>query len=222
MFSWSPDQSTFLIARSDGIGIIDARLGTQAQLLDIEPYQTPADWAWVPGATWSPDNMVIYTVKHTSNNSDANPSSEYNLVAIPLSGGSPIEIMHSVGMFAYPVASPISMTNKVIDSVSGESLPQQSYSVAYLRADFPGGSETSKYSLYLVNRDGSNEKRLFPQEDAIGLEPQHVVWSPNVMETSENYAIALIYNGNIWLIDSGTGVAQQITMDGLTERIDWR
>jgi hypothetical protein len=114
------------------------------------------------------------------------------------------------------------MTNKVIDSVSGESLPQQSYSVAYLRADFPGGSETSKYSLYLVNRDGSNEKRLFPQEDAIGLEPQHVVWSPNVMETSENYAIALIYNGNIWLIDSGTGVAQQITMDGLTERIDWR
>jgi hypothetical protein len=120
------------------------------------------------------------------------------------------------------VASPISITNKGIDSVSGESLTQQSYSVAYLRADFPGESETSKYSLYLVDRDGSNEKTLLPQEDAISLDPQHVVWSPNVMETRGNYAIALIYNGNIWLIDSGTGVAQQITMDELIERIDWR
>jgi hypothetical protein len=125
-------------------------------------------------------------------------------------------------MFAYPVASPISITNKGIDSVSGESLTQQSYSVAYLRADFPGESETSKYSLYLVDRDGSNEKTLLPQEDAISLDTQDVAWSPNVMETSGNYAIALIYNGNIWLIDSGTGVAQQITMDGLIERIDWR
>jgi hypothetical protein len=221
-FAWSPDQSCFLVASPDGIGIIDARLGTQAKLLGIEPYHTSADWAWVPGAAWSPDNMVIYTVSHILNHSDGMLSSEFNLVAIPLSGGSPVDIKQSVGMFAYPVASPITMSNEFIDPFSGESLSQTTFTVAYLQADFPEESETSKYSLYLIDRHGSNAHRLFPQEDATGLDPQHVKWSPNVMESSGNDAVALIYNGNIWLIDSGTGVAQQITMDGLTERMDWR
>jgi hypothetical protein len=221
-FSWSPDQSSFLVASPDGIGTIDAQHGTQAKLLGIEPYQTASDWAWVPGAAWSPDNMVIYTVNHALNHSPGMPSSEFNLMAIPLSDGTPINIKHSVGMFAYPVASPISMINEYIDPISGASTPQRRYSVAYLQADFPDESETSKYSLYLIDRDGSNAQRLFPQQSAPGLDPQHVIWSPDVMESSGNYAIALIYNGNIWLIDSGTGVAQQITVDGLIERIDWR
>lgn len=36
------------------------------------------------------------------------------------------------------------------------------------------------------------------------------------------YAIAFIYNGNMWIVDIGTGIAQQISGDGLTTRIDWR
>jgi hypothetical protein len=52
------------------------------------------------------------------------------------------------------------------------------------------------------------------------------IQSPGVkirsLKDSRDYVIALIYNGNQWFIDSGTGVAQQITTDRLIERIDWR
>jgi hypothetical protein len=94
--------------------------------------------------------------------------------------------------------------------------------VAYLQAIFPDQSETSGYRLFIIDRDGSNPKSLFPEEGAVGLDPQHVVWSPVSLETSGDYTIALIYNGDIWMIDARTGAAQQITGDGLTNRIDWR
>lgn len=42
------------------------------------------------------------------------------------------------------------------------------------------------------------------------------------MTPNGDNAIAFIYNGNIWLVDTTTGVSQQITGDGLTNRIDWR
>jgi hypothetical protein len=166
--------------------------------------------------------MIIYAVNLTTQISEGIESLEFNLVAIPRSGDIPIDIKKAVGMFAYPTPSPITKGYEYIDPVSGESLIQNNYFVAYLQADIPDESDTCQYSLYLVDRDGSNAQRLFPQENTPGLDPQHVVWSPVAMGDSGNYSIALIYNGNIWIIDSGTGVAQQITIDGLTERIDWR
>jgi hypothetical protein len=73
-----------------------------------------------------------------------------------------------------------------------------------------------------MDRDGSNQKSVFPQESANGIDPQHVIWSPDSIGNGWDYAIALIYNGDIWMIDARTGAAQQITGDGLTNRIDWR
>jgi hypothetical protein len=42
------------------------------------------------------------------------------------------------------------------------------------------------------------------------------------MGSEGDYAIAFIYNGNIWFVDSNSEVAQQITGDGLTTQVDWR
>jgi hypothetical protein len=42
------------------------------------------------------------------------------------------------------------------------------------------------------------------------------------MSIGGGYAIAFIYNGNIWLIDSNSGTALQVTGDGLTTKADWR
>jgi hypothetical protein len=221
-FSWSPDQLRFLYTRPDSIGIIDVRDRILIPLLNIDPYQTGSNWAWVPGAAWSPDGKVIYAVAHATPDINGLVSKEFNLVAIPLSAGEPVNLVKNVGMFAYPVPSPISHTSDYINPTTGENLTQDTFTVAYLQALFPNQSETSQYSLFVIDRDGSNQRKLFPVEGATGLEPQHVVWSPNEMGDQENYAIAFIYSGNIWIIDSGTGVAQQITADGLTERIDWR
>ena len=118
-------------------------------------------------------------------------------------------------MFAYPLASPLQ------PKASGEG----AYQVAYLQAIFPNQSESSRYRLVVMDRDGSNRKVLFPTDDRSGgLSPQNDwgVWSPAPMPESGNYAIALIYQGNLWIVDTVTGKAQQITGDGLTTRVIWK
>jgi hypothetical protein len=74
----------------------------------------------------------------------------------------------------------------------------------------------------LMDRDGSNKKVIFPDEGAVGFEPQQLVWSPELMNSEGTYAIALICNGNIWLVDTISEEGLQITGDGLTSKIDWR
>jgi resuscitation-promoting factor RpfB len=222
-FSWSPDKPRFLYSRPDSIGIFDSRDGTQTSILNIVPYQTGGNWAWVPGVAWSPDGNVVYAVTHASSEASSSDKSQaFDLLAIPLLGGSPANLVNNVGMFAYPIPSPINQINKSSNQTSGDALVEYAFSVAYLQAVFPDQSETSPYRLFIIDRDGSNPKSLFPEEGAVGLDPQHVVWSPISMGSDENYAIALIYNGDIWIIDTGSGVAQQITGDGLTSRLDWR
>ena len=89
-------------------------------------------------------------------------------------------------------------------------------------AVFPFQSETSRYNLMVMDRDGSNKKLLFPFDGAEGLEPQAVVWSPDELDETGNRAIGLVYQNNLWIVDSLTGEAWQITGDGLTSRIDWK
>jgi len=222
-FSWSPDHFRFLYSRPDGIGIINSRDGTQTSILNIAPYQTSGNWAWVPGAVWSPDGNVVYAVNYVNSvDNGTETSQEFDLVAIPLLGGSLVNLVKNVGMFAYPVPSPIDQKLDIINTTSRDLPDQNAFSVAYLQAFFPDQSETSQYRLFIIDRDGSNQKSLFPEEGAVGLDPQLVVWSPVRMGSDSNFLIALIYNGNIWVIDVRTGAAQQITGDGSTSRIDWR
>jgi hypothetical protein len=114
-----------------------------------------------------------------------------------------------------------SVNNGLTDE-SGVSLAEITYSIAYLQSIFPEQSETSRYRLFIIDRDGSNQRVLFPEEGAVGLDPQYVVWSPSPIGTEGSDAIAITYQGNIWLIDTVSGLAQQITGDGLTIKVDWR
>jgi hypothetical protein len=222
-FSWAPDGMSFLYARPDGIGIIDNLEGTLSSIFNIQPYQTGGNWAWIPGTAWSPDGNVIYSVDHLIADALNSESTEqFDLIAIPLSENSPVDLVKNVGMFAYPVPSPIQYQASFINLSAGINLDQNAFAIAYLQAIFPDQSETSGYRLTIMDRDGSNQKSLFPEEGAVGLAPQQVVWSPEPISPKGDYAIAFIYNGNIWLVDSTTSVAQQITGDGLTNRIDWR
>lgn len=222
-FSWSNQRQRLAYSSPDSIGIVDLANGTQFPILKIDPYQSGANWAWVPGITWSPDDNIIYTVNHLTQETDNhNRSSDFNLIAINLADVTQIELVENVGMFAYPVVAPVEHLGENFDLSSAESITQSNFSVAYLQAIFPDQSDTSLYSLFAIEGDGSDQRKLFPDQNAEGLQPQHVVWSPVAMGNDDNFAIVLIYNGNIWIVDSGTGVARQITGDGLTERIDWR
>jgi hypothetical protein len=71
-----------------------------------------------------------------------------------------------------------------------------------------------------MDRDGSNRKTLFPLEGAPGLEPQTPLWAPGNQDKTA--FIAVVYQGNLWLVDIFSGQASQVTGDGLIQKIDWR
>ncbi|MCI0527547.1 MAG: hypothetical protein L0Y56_08910, partial [Nitrospira sp.] len=141
---------------------------------------------------------------------------------VPLEGNipdtAPIPFVSQAGMFAYPIPSPM------------QTLPsgEQAYEIAYLQAIFPTQSETSRYRLVVMDRDGSNRRILFPGEGAPGLDPQQPLWAPqpaggsDLDPTGQGYWLAVIYQGNLWLIHSKTGEARQLTGDGLIDRMDWK
>ncbi|MDX1436095.1 MAG: hypothetical protein R3335_04750 [Anaerolineales bacterium] len=188
-------------------------------LLDITPLQTNSDWAWVPGLGWSPDGNTLFTVDHSPSQGvvSAEESPFFDLKAYPILAGAPVSMVPEVGMFAYPNPSP----------AQENSQGQSGYELAYLQSIFPNQSDTSRYRLVVMDRDGSNRRELFPPAGAPGLDPQKVVWSPSQMsfnnsDSDHGFAIALIYQNNLWLVDSTTGEGWQLTGDGLTNRVDWK
>ncbi|NOQ39408.1 MAG: hypothetical protein GQ562_03750 [Anaerolineales bacterium] len=219
-FQYSPEGDFLAFASPDQVGIITiAEDEDQEQekiiLLEIIPYKTQGDWAWMPGIGIGPLGNVIYSVDHAAQegNLSTEESPVFDLVAIPLTGGGARRIVHDVGMFAYPLPSPVRA------KPSGEA----SYQVAYLQAVFPERSATSNYRVALMDRDGSNQHLVFPARDKPGLQPSQGwgAWSPEEFETGTDYPLAVIYEGNIWILNLETGDFWQVTGDGRVQGLDW-
>lgn len=201
-YLWSPDNSEIAYARPDSIGLVDSKAGTLNPLVEFAPYQTSGDWAWVPGISWADGHSILYADLPVQNNS----STQYSLEGILIDTSSPLELQSNTGLFAYPNASPANSTGGI--------------QIAYLSAILPDQSETSSYNLSVMDRDGSNPKKLYPGEGISGLEPQQVIWSP-LAEDGIEY-IAFIANGNLMFVDPASGALTQITGDGSISKIDWK
>lgn len=213
-FAWAPGGERLAYARPDSVGLFTLEGDDLQSMFELIPYQTGGDWAWAPGFSWGPDGKTIYTVEHGAAQvaGAAEESPDFNLIALPISG-SPVKLASQVGMFATPVASPLQSLS------TGE----KAYQVAYLQAVFPAQSVDSPYRLWVIDRDGSDRRGLFPPEGQTGLKPQRVVWQPLTESgAAPGLRIAVVYNGNIWLVDPASGTAQQITGDGITVRVDWK
>jgi Tol biopolymer transport system component len=206
-FSWSPDGLRLAYARPDEVGTVSLEDGSQVPLQQFTPVQTFGDWAWVPGIAWSPDGLYLYSVNHQA----PVESQRFDLEVIQTLEDGSLIVAGDTGMFAYPVVSPQE------ESLAGES----TYQIAYLQAIFTSQSESSRYRLTVMDRDGSNRKSIFPVEGTGGLDPQEVIWSPEVLPGTDHLAVGVVYENNLWLVDSETGEAWQITGDGLTNRADW-
>ncbi|HLA07649.1 MAG TPA: G5 domain-containing protein [Anaerolineales bacterium] len=211
-FAFSPD-GRLAYARPDGIGLVDLDGKYLKPMLDIVPLNTHSDWAWLPSLTWGADAQTLYFVSHAppSNLVTEEDSPYFDMTATSFDNEATIQIVQQTGMFAYPASSQVQASSR-----------ERQYQIAYLQAIFPEQSDTSRYRIVVMDRDGSNRRNIFPAADAPGIEPQNPVWSPGVIEGQNGYFIAAVYQGNLWLVDSGNSQAFQITGDGLVTKIDWK
>ncbi|MGW8250783.1 MAG: G5 domain-containing protein, partial [Anaerolineales bacterium] len=166
-YALEPGGERVAYARPDGVGLVNMDDGSLLPLMDIIPVQTGGDWAWVPGFEWGPDGRTMYIVDHFAPPGSAQPeeSPQFDLTALLMDSGDQLRLVPQTGMFAYPANSP----GKELDS--GEI----SYQIAYLQSIFPNQSENSRYRLMVMDRDGSNQRELYPPQGEQGLEPQKIV-----------------------------------------------
>lgn len=212
-YVWSPKGNLLAYSRPDGIGIVSFKNKTLLPQLDITPLQTHSDWALIPGIGWGADGQTLYVVTHAPPPGLVNPeeSPNFDLSALSLDSGVSVQMVSQSGMFAYPAASAVHQLGA-----------EQAYSVAYLQALAPTQSENSGYRLVVMDRDGSNRRVLFPEEGSPGLDPQTPLWSPAPGSDGAGELLAVIYQGNLYLVDVASGSAHQVTGDGLMQKIDWK
>jgi len=210
-FAWAPDGVHIGYAQADGVGLIDSRDPAFEPLHEIVPLLTGSDWAWVPGLAWGPNSRTLYMVDHAPPLGIEDPSASpaFDLVAISAPGEVPLLLAAQTGMFAYPSSSPVELEE------SGEIASQ----VAFLQALSPLDSEASSYRLMVMDRDGSNAGAVFPNSGEQGIAQNELSppsWSP------DGNRLALIYRGDVWVVDPASGAGQQLTGDGLTIALDWK
>ncbi len=211
-FAWGPD-GRLAYARPDEVGFVDQDTGRLRPFLEITPLQTHSDWAWIPPIAWGPDARTLFIGTHAPAPTPftAEESPYFDLFAASMVNDATVRLVQLTGMFSHPSASPIRVSGK-----------EKVYQVAFLQAIFPDQSETSRYRVVVMDRDGSNRRALFPPSDAVGLDPQTPAWAPEPLAGQVGDFLAVVYQGNLWLVDSGSGQAYQITGDGLISRIDWK
>ncbi|HSG45078.1 MAG TPA: G5 domain-containing protein [Anaerolineales bacterium] len=211
-FAFAPD-GRLAYARPDGIGTVDIDGKYLKPQIDITPFNTYSNWAWLPSISWGADSKTLYYTDHAPPPSlvSEEDSPFFDVRAVSFENDANVELVNQAGMFAYPSSSYLQSSSSELQ-----------YQVAYLQAIFPEQSETSRYRIVVMDRDGSNQRTIFPADDAPGLNPQVPAWAPDSIEGQSGDFIAVVYQGNLWLIDSGNSQAYQVTGDGLVTRIDWK
>ena len=212
-YAWSPDGNKLAYARPDGIGLVNIKENSLSPLLDNVPLQTGSDWTLIPGLAWGADGSALFTVSHAPPPGLVKPeeSPYFDLTALSLANSTNVQMVEQSGMFAYPSTSSL--------RILGD---EKSYKVAYLQAIFPDQSDSSRYKLVVMDRDGSNRSVLFPPEGSAGLAPQTPAWAPAPLAENQGDYLAVVYQGNLWLVDVATGQSHQITGDGLVSILDWK
>lgn len=209
-FVWASDGLHLAFARPDGIGTIDTRQSGMQELVDIVPLQTLGDWAWVPGLSWGSQDEILYFGQHAPPLGIESPATSpvFHLSAL-LPEGLELALVESTGMFNQPSAAPSSALAGVNSQAA----------VAFLQSVSPLESAVSSYRVHVIDRDGSNLRALFPADGEPGLRGDDLQYPP--LWSPDGTQLAVIYRGDLWVVDVESGQGHQLTGDGQVSALDW-
>lgn len=208
-YAFSPNGRYLAYARPDSIGLVDQEENELVPLVQLVPFQTRSEWAWITPFSWSADSNYLYYVDHNTEGFQDDPESanRFDLHAINVESEIQLYTANNIGMFGMPVTMDLSAINR--------------YKLLFLKAIFPENSDTSRYRLFVSDRDGSNLTQVFPEDNLPGVDPQKIEWGPCEIDNTSCY-FGIVYQGNIWLINGMNYNTTQITGDGLITKIDWK
>jgi hypothetical protein len=87
--------------------------------------------------------------------------------------------------------------------------------IAFGKADNALQSVSSRYSIQLIDRDGSNKRQLFPFQNENGVQFPELTWSPT------EPTLLFIFNGNLYITSSEGSPPRQLTVNTQAGQPRW-
>ncbi len=196
-YSWSPTGDRLAYAFADEIGLLSIPPSTTSDgatgfavspepvrtiLHSFSPYDTGADWAWVPPLGWSADGRYLAFVDHNDE------TSNFDLWLADTGSSNKVVIVDGAGIWSAAQWSPAA--------------EQSGSRIATLQTADAAAGEESSYALWLVDEDGSNSQRVFPPEGESGRfarSSQSLVWGP------AGSTLAFIFDEALHILDLSSG-----------------
>jgi hypothetical protein len=87
--------------------------------------------------------------------------------------------------------------------------------IAFGEAVDPLQSVNSRYFISLIDKDGSNKRRIFPFREELGVQLPELVWSP------DGQNLLFTFDGNLRLTHRAGGLPKQLTSNGQASHPQW-
>jgi hypothetical protein len=213
VYKWSPNGEDLAWVQADSTGVFNDE-GEQLTLLSYPVFRIFQNWSWRSYVSWSWDGTLIVSTVHTPvANQPPDTSPAFDIVVTDTRGTFEAYVVERAGMWSSPQFSP---------AVQNPNSQYENGYLAYLKSRDPVNSVYGEYDLFVADRDGSNAHIIFPPDgqpgiiwEDVGLTPQTYAWSPDARQ------IAVIYQGNLWVVDVVSLVAHQLTFDGRSQNPVW-
>ena len=201
-YAWSPNGRFIGYSFANEVGVIDLELEDDTEqprhrvLHRFPEYNTLADWVWVPTLTWSPDGRFLAFPSATAPSGSDIP--QFDGWVYDVMSGVNGRFVQQAGMWGHLHWAPR----------GGEALANSH--IAYLRTSNPLDSLRSSYTLWLMDRDGSNNRQVYPppgENSFFPRDPHFMSWGPTGRD------IAFIYNDALYLFNLDRKEANRVTQD---------